>query len=94
MMKFVVKINDRKMLLTAEQVESLADMLCECEYYVEEYVGRGKGSMGTNSEYHPHIKLCNIDDWFDAKVMRGDYIETIKLRMKLDAAAKERGDAV
>lgn len=83
-MKFVVKINDRKCLLTAEQVEQLVELIAPCEYYNEEYVGPDKGTMGSANSYNPVVKPVNVDEWFDAKVMRDDLIETIKLRMKLD----------
>lgn len=83
-MKFVVKINDRKMLLTAAQVEDLVELIADCDYYHEKYVGSEKGSIGSSNSYDPEVKPCNVDEWFDAKVMRDDMIETIKLRMKLE----------
>lgn len=83
-MKFVVKINDRKMLLTAAQVEDLVELIADSEYYHEEYMGPDKGTMGSNNAYEPRVRPCNVDEWFDAKVMRDDMIETIKLRMKLE----------
>ena len=83
-MRFVVKVNDRKLLLSAAQVEALADVIAGCDYYDEKYVGADKGTLGSNKAYAPEIKPCMVDEWFDAKVMRHDYIETIKLTMKLE----------
>ena len=83
-MKFVVKVNDRKLLLTGEQVDALAEVIHGCDYYEEKYVGHDKGTLGSNKAYTPEIKLCLVDEWLDAKVMREDMIETIKLQMKLE----------
>lgn len=83
-MKFIVKVNDRKLLLTGEQIDQLVDVILDCEYYQEEYVGPEKGTMGSNNAYRPVVKPCNVDEWLDAKIMRDDLIETIKLQMKLE----------
>lgn len=83
-MKFVVKVNDRKLLLTGEQVDQLAEVIHGCDFYEEKYVGADKGTLGSSKSYVPEIKLCLVDEWLDAKVMRDDYIETIKLTMKLE----------
>lgn len=85
-MKFVVKINDRKCLLPADKVEQLVELLHGLEYYHEEYVGPEKGTTGSSNCYNPVVREINVDEWFDAKVMRDDFIETIKLRMKLEKA--------
>lgn len=83
-MRFVVKVNDRKLLLSAAQVEDLVELIHGCDYYEEKYVGADNGTLGSNKAYSPEIKPCVVDEWFDAKVMRHDYIETIKLAMKLE----------
>ena len=83
-MKFVVTISNRKCLFTAEQLEQFIDVLSDCEVYEETYVGPNKGSCGSNNAYVPVIKPSEVDVWFDAKVMRDDFVDTIKLRMKLD----------
>lgn len=83
-MKFVVKINDRRLLLTGEQVDQLAEVIHGCDFYEERYVGPDKGTLGSSKSYVPEIKPCLVDEWLDAKVMRDDLIETIKLQMKLE----------
>lgn len=83
-MKFVVKVNDRKCLLSAMQIEQLCELLHGTEYYNEKYVGTDKGTIGSSMSYVPVIEQNNVDEWFDAKVMRSDYIDTIKLTMKLE----------
>lgn len=83
-MKLVVKIDDRKCLLDAPQVEALVNALHGCEYYHEDYVGPDKGTMGHNNSYTPMVRPLNVEEWFTAKIMRQDLIDTIKLRMKLD----------
>ena len=47
-MKFVVKVNERKLLLSAEQVENLIEVIHGCDYYEEKYVGADKGTLGSN----------------------------------------------
>jgi hypothetical protein len=84
-MKFSVNINSRKCLFTASQLERLIDVLSDGEVYEEIYVGTGKGSTGSNNNYNPVIKPSSPDEWFEAKIMRDDFVETIKLRMKLEA---------
>lgn len=83
-MKFVVNVNNRKLLLSATQVEDLANILYDCEQLHEEYVGEGKGDYGGNNRYQRVIKHIPVDDWLDAKVMPSDLIDTIKLKMKLE----------
>lgn len=83
-MKFVVNINSRKCIFTAEQVERLVELLTDSEVYEEVYAGTGKGTCGSNNSYLPVIKPSDPDSWFDVKIMREDFVDTIKLRMKLD----------
>ena len=85
-MKFVVKVNDRKLLLTGEQIDQLAEAIHGCDYFDERYVGANKGTTGHNNAYVKEVKPCLVDEWLDAKVMRDDLIETIKLQMKLEQA--------
>ena len=87
-MKFVVMVNNRRCLFTAEQLEQFIDVLSYAEMYDEVYVGTGKGTCGSNNNYMPVIKPVAVDEWFDAKVMRDDFVDTIKLRMKLDEQDK------
>lgn len=87
-MKFVVTINNRRCIFTAEQLEHLIAVITDCEMYEETYVGLGKGTCGSGNNYVPVIKPAGPDEWFDAKIMRDDYVETIKLRMKLDEGNK------
>ena len=83
-MKFVVKVNDRKLLLTSGQIDQLVEVIHGCDFYEERYVGTDNGTLGSNKSYVPQVKPCFVDEWFDAKVMRDDTIETIKLAMKLE----------
>lgn len=87
-MKFVVMVNNRRCLFTAGQLEQFIEVLSYSEMYDEVYVGSGKGTTGSNNNYVPVIKPVAVDEWFDAKIMRDDFVETIKLRMKLDEAEK------
>jgi hypothetical protein len=85
-MKFVVMINSRKCVFTPELLEQFIEVVAAAELHDEVYVGNGKGSTGSNNNYEHVIKPAAPDEWFEAKVMRDDFVDTIKLRMKLDAA--------
>lgn len=85
-MKFVVNIDSRKILLSPTQIESLVTMLADCEQACEEYVGHGNGDTGANMQYRRAIKHIPIEEWFSAKVIPADLIDTIKLKMKLETA--------
>ena len=85
-MKFIVAINSRKCVFTPELLAKFYGVIEEAEVYDEVYVGPGKGSTGSNNNYNPVIKPAAPDEWFEARVMSDDFVDTIKLRMKLDAA--------
>jgi hypothetical protein len=85
-MRFVVMINSRKCVFSPELLEQFVEVLAGADLYDEVYVGSGKGSTGSNNNYNPVIKPAVPDDWFEARIMRDDFVDTIKLRMKLEAA--------
>ena len=87
-MKYVVMVNSHKCLFTAEQLEQFIEVLAASEIYEDTYIGANKGTCGSNNSYVPVIKPNAADEWFTAKIMRDDFVETIKLRMKLDEPAK------
>jgi hypothetical protein len=80
-------INSRKCVFTSELLEQFVEVLAGAELYDEVYVGSGKGSTGSNNNYNPVVKPSAPDEWFEAKIMRDDFVDTIKLRMKLEAAS-------
>lgn len=83
-MKFAVKINERKLLLTATQVEDLVDIINGCDEMHEQYVGDNKGNYGSSNNYVRKIRNAAVDDWFDARAVPDDLIATIKLAQKLE----------
>jgi hypothetical protein len=85
-MKFIVTINSRKCVFTPELLAKFYEVIAEAEVHEEVYVGSGKGSTGSNNNYEHVIKPSTPDEWFEARVMSDDFVDTIKLRMKLDAA--------
>jgi hypothetical protein len=88
-MKFIVTINNRKCVFTPELLEQFIDVLAGAEVHEEVYVGQGRGSTGSNNNYEHVIKPSAPDEWFEARVMSDDFVDTIKLRMKLDAAKND-----
>jgi hypothetical protein len=82
-MKFAVKINERKLLLTATQVEDLVDLISGCEDIHEQYRGDGKGNYGSNNNYDRKVRCTPVDEWFDARAVPDELIATLKLAEKL-----------
>lgn len=86
-MKYLLKINGTDCLLTHEQVNTIVETLEGCETYGEKHVGQDKGTQGYNNSYIPFIGQSHLHEWLKINVMSDDLIETIKLRMKLEAQA-------
>lgn len=64
-MKFILDINSTKVLLTYEQLTSLADLLHGCEHVEHKYMGSKAGK----SDYVDLIKKANLRDVFKTSIM-------------------------
>jgi hypothetical protein len=83
-MKFVVKVQGKDLLLDANQVERLIDVIDGADIYGERHVGANQGSQGYNNAYVPTIVTAPTHTWFEVKTMPDDLIDTIRLSMKLE----------
>ena len=77
-------INGHSVLVDARQLEILTDTLSFAEYLTETHVGAGQGSQGYQSAFVPVIKPVVTHEIFTVAPVNQDYIDTIKLSMKLD----------
>lgn len=83
-MKFKLTVNGHNVLVDAGQLEILTDMLSHAEHLTETHVGNYQGSQGYNNAYVPIIKPVVTHELFTVSPVNQDYIDTVKLTMKLD----------
>ena len=83
-MKFKMTINGHHVLIDAGQLEILTDTLSFAEHLTETHVGHNMGSQGYQNAYVPAIKPVVTHELFTVAPVNQDYIDTIKLTMKLN----------
>jgi len=83
-MRYLVKICERQLALTQHQLEILMTAVHDAEQISEKHVGTGKGSQGYQKAYIPSIEVKQPHEWLQATVMADDYVDAIKLTMRLD----------
>lgn len=84
-MKFAVLIDGKRRLLNPEQVSALCQILEDCEYFHEDWVGDGKGSHGRNKAYNYELRPADLNSLSSFEAVSEDFIETIRLAGKLAA---------
>ena len=82
-MKFRLNVNGNQLLLDIHQLESVIEVLTDAEQLTESHVGVNKGSQGYQNAFVPVIKPVVPNDLFHVGAITQDYIDTIKLSMKL-----------
>ena len=85
-MKYLLEISGQKALLSHAQLEIITEALAGVELLLQEYVRNG-GPGGTSS-YVPNVKTMLLHEWFRTNVVEDDYIDTVKLTMKLQGEPK------
>ena len=83
-MKFKMVINGHSVLVDVGQLEILTDTLSCAEHLTEMHVGNNQGSIGYQNAYVPIIKPVVPHELFTVSPVNQDYIDTIKLSMKLE----------
>jgi aerobic-type carbon monoxide dehydrogenase small subunit (CoxS/CutS family) len=81
--KFKMTVNGLHILVDAEQLNTIIDALADAEHLAEVHVGNNRGSHGYNNAYVPTIKPVVTHELFTVAPVNQDYIDTIKLTMKL-----------
>jgi len=82
--KFKMTINGLHILVDAEQLNIIIDALTGAEHLTETHVGNNQGSHGYNNAYVPVIKPIVTHELFTVAPVNQDYIDTIKLTMKIN----------
>jgi ribosome-interacting GTPase 1 len=70
------------------QLETIIDVLADAEHLTETHVGNNLGSQGYQNSFVPVIKPVVANDLFNVMAINQDYIDTIKLTMKLNTEQK------
>ena len=83
-MKFRLTVNGNNILVDITQLEKIVDILADTELLTESHVGANQGSQGYQNAFVPVIKPVVPNDLFHVVAINQDYIDTIKLSMKLD----------
>lgn len=82
-MRHVVSLSGKQLLLTTEQFNALLLVVQDAEHLTEIHVGNGKGSQGYSKAYNPGVETKQPHEWLESKAMTEDYVDAIKLTMKL-----------
>lgn len=82
-MKFRLTLNGNNLLLDIHQLEKIVDILAGTEHLTETHVGNNLGSQGYQNSFVPVIKPVVANDLFNVVAINQDYIDTVKLSMKL-----------
>jgi aerobic-type carbon monoxide dehydrogenase small subunit (CoxS/CutS family) len=77
-------INGHSVLVDARQLEILTDTLSCAEHLTETHVGNNQGSQGYQNAYVPVIKPVVPHELFTVAPVNQDYIDTVKLTMKIN----------
>jgi aerobic-type carbon monoxide dehydrogenase small subunit (CoxS/CutS family) len=77
-------INGHHVLVDAGQLEILTDVLAGAEHLTETHVGNNLGSQGYQNAFVPVIKPVTTHEIFTVAPVNQDYIDTVKLTMKIN----------
>jgi aerobic-type carbon monoxide dehydrogenase small subunit (CoxS/CutS family) len=83
-LKFKLTINGHHVLLDVGQLQVLTDTLSFAEHLTETHVGNNLGSQGYQNAFVPIIKPVTTHEIFVVSPVNQDYIDTIKLSMKIN----------
>jgi len=83
-LKFRLTVNGNNLLVDIHQLETIVDTLADAEHLTESHVGTNLGSQGYQNSFVPVIKPVVANDLFNVVAINQDYIDTIKLTMKIN----------
>jgi hypothetical protein len=86
-MKFQINISGKNIILTQHQLEILLTAVQDAEQLGEKHVGNGQGSQGYQKAYVPIVEVKHSHDWLNTLIVSDDYLDAIKLTMKVSADA-------
>lgn len=83
-MRYQINISNKHLVLTETQLELLLTAVQDADQMDQKHVGAKKGSQGYDNAYIPTIEHKQTHEWLQVNVMSDDFVEAIKLAMKLD----------
>jgi hypothetical protein len=87
-MKYLLNLNDVKVLLDETQVTELVALLGSCEQLVDHHVGKNNGDHGYDMTYIYHVKPINIMESLSLRPMPDDQYGAAVLVTKLHKEGK------
>lgn len=88
-MRYKVSVSGTALLLTQHQLEILMTAVQDADQLSEKHVGNNKGSQGYNNAYIPTLEVKQPHDWLTVTLVAEDFVDAIKLSMKLEKAKDE-----
>lgn len=82
-MRYKISVSGAALLLTQHQLEILMTAVQDAEQLSEKHVGNHKGSQGYNNAYVPTLEVKQPHDWLGATIVADDFVDTIRMAMKL-----------
>lgn len=83
-MRYLINISGKNLALTEHQLSLLMTAVQDADVMDQKHVGAKKGSQGYGKAYIPTVESLQPHEWLQVAVMPDDYIDAIKLTMKLD----------
>lgn len=83
-MRYLINLSGKNLALTEHQLALLMTAVQDADLMDQKHVGTGKGCQGYDNAYIPTIGRKQTHEWLQVAVMPDDYIDTLKLTMKLD----------
>jgi hypothetical protein len=83
-MRYQINVSGKNLALTEPQLSLLMTAVQDADLIDQKHVGAGKGSQGYGSAYVPTIESKQPHEWLQVNVMPDDFVDAIKLAMKLD----------
>lgn len=84
-MKFKINIANKEVLLSAEQLTTIVDVLHGIDLLTSEYVGSNKGDNGTS--YCKFIRQLDTSE-INVSPVSDDFVETLRFRTKMHDDSK------
>tara|TARA_R110000868_G_scaffold244958_2_gene501495 strand:- start:1074 stop:1331 length:258 start_codon:yes stop_codon:yes gene_type:complete len=82
-MKYLLDISGQKVLLSHAQLEIIAETMKGVELLTSKYLRNAP----SGNNYAPAVETLMLHEWFKPSVVEDNFIDTVKLSMKLQAAA-------
>jgi hypothetical protein len=83
-MKYLINVSGKNLALTEHQLAVLLTAVQDADMMDQKHVGAKQGSQGYDNAYVPTIESKQTHEWLQVTVMTDDFVDAIKLTMKLD----------